>query len=296
MVRDVAQTLQCCRIGSFEKERSVPHRRRDFSKRFLVRPGHRVSLEDLDSGETNGWARGDELEAALRRSLSQIDELQYLLYAEKQRALLIVLQAMDAGGKDGLIRHVMSGFNPQGCSVTSFKVPTQEEAQHDFLWRIHRRVPGLGEVGIFNRSHYEDVLVARVRGLVPRGVWSRRYDMINAFERHLTDNGVVMLKFFLHISRKEQKKRLQARLDDPARQWKFSPADLQERKRWSAYVKAYEGVLERCSTPHAPWYVIPSDRKWFRNLAVADIIVENLESLKMTFPRPTFDPSTIRIR
>jgi PPK2 family polyphosphate:nucleotide phosphotransferase len=254
-----------------------------------------VSLSDYDPADTAGWRRGEEIDVALRQSLSRIDELQHLLYAENRRALLIVLQAMDAGGKDGLIRHVMSGFNPQGCSVTSFKVPTSEEADHDFLWRIHRNVPRLGEVGIFNRSHYEDVLVARVRGLVPRDVWSRRYEVINAFERQLADNTVVILKFFLHISRKEQRKRLQARLDDPARQWKFSPGDLEERKRWPAYMKAYEDVLERCSTPHAPWYVIPSDRKWFRNLAVADIIVERLESLKMKFPPPAHDLQRFRI-
>lgn len=265
------------------------------SERFLVRPGRAVSLSDLDPRDTAGWRRGEALENAQRRHLERIDEMQYLLHAEHRRSLLIVLQAMDAGGKDGLIRHVMSGFNPQGCSVTSFRPPSEEEADHDFLWRIHRHVPRRGEVGIFNRSHYEDVLVARVRGLVPRKVWSRRYEMINAFEKHLADNDVVILKFFLHISKQEQKERLQARLEDPTRRWKFSPGDLEDRKRWGAYRRAYEEALRRCSTRHAPWWVIPADRKWFRNFAVASILVDVMVSLKMRFPRPAFDPSEFRI-
>jgi len=264
--------------------------------RFLVQPGRPVSLSDRDPDDTAGWHRAARLEEALQRNLARIDELQFLLYAESRRALLIVLQAMDAGGKDGLIRHVMGGFNPQGCSVTSFKVPTPEEAAHDFLWRIHRHVPRRGEIGIFNRSHYEDVLVARVHGLVPRQVWSQRYDLINDFEKLLIRHDVVILKFFLHISKQEQKKRLQARLDDPTRRWKFSLGDLDERKRWSAYMQAYEDALQRCSTPGAPWYVIPADKKWFRNLAVSEIIVETLESLDMKFPSPSFDPTKVRIR
>jgi len=265
------------------------------SKRFLIKPGSSVSLSDHDTEDTAGWRRDGEVDLILRQSLSRIEQLQYLLFAEHRRSLLIVLQAMDAGGKDGLIRHVMSGFNPQGCSVTSFKVPTTEEAEHDFLWRIHHRIPRLGEIGIFNRSHYEDLLVPRVHGLVPREVWSRRYEAINEFERHLAESSVIILKFFLHISRKEQKVRLQARLEDPSRNWKFSPGDLEERKLWPAYMKAYEDILERCSTPHAPWYVIPADRKWFRNLAVADIIVARLKSLKMKFPPPAYDPKSLKI-
>jgi len=264
-------------------------------KRFLVEPGRSVSLSRHDPGETAGWKRDKRYDKALERYMTRLDELQYLLYAEKRHALLIVLQAMDAGGKDGLVRHVMTGFNPQGCSVTSFKEPTPEEAEHDFLWRIHRHAPRLGDVGIFNRSHYEDVLIVRVHDLVPRKVWSRRYKMINEFEEHLSGNGVVILKFFLHISKGEQRRRLQARLDDPSRQWKFSPGDLEERKLWPDYMRAYEQALERCSTKHAPWYVIPADRKWFRNLAVAEIIVETLEDLDMRLPAPSFDPSKMRI-
>ncbi len=284
------------RRGADETGDEVPKPAWRLSQRFLIEPGRAVSLSHRDTDDTAGWQRGKDLDTSLRRSLSRIDELQHLLYAENRRALLIVLQAMDAGGKDGTIRHVMSGFNPQGCSVASFKTPTPEESGHDFLWRIHRHVPRRGEVGIFNRSHYEDVLVARVRGLVPRTIWSRRYDMINAFEKHLADNDVIIVKFFLHISRKEQKERLQARLDDPARQWKFSLGDLEDRRRWPAYMRAYEDVLERCSAPHAPWYVVPADRKWFRNLVVAEILVETLESLGMRFPPPALDPSRVRIR
>ncbi len=270
-------------------------REKRMKERFLVSPGRRVSLSKHDPDDTAGWSRGKRYDRALERCMSRLDELQYLLYAEKRHALLVVLQAMDAGGKDGLVRHVMTGFNPQGCSVTSFKAPTPEEAEHDFLWRIHHHVPRLGDVGIFNRSHYEDVLIVRVHDLVPRKVWSRRYAIINDFEKHLSESGVVILKFFLHISEDEQRRRLQARLDDPARQWKFSPGDLEERKLWPDYMRAYEQALERCSTSYAPWYVIPADHKWFRNLAVAEILVDTLEGLNMKLPRPDFDPSKVRI-
>ncbi len=202
---------------------------------------------------------------------------------------------MDASGKDGTIRHVMRGVNPQGTTVTSFKKPSDEEADHDFLWRIHKAVPRKGDIGIFNRSHYEDVLVVRVHNLVPEDAWSERYDQINAFEKNLSENGIVILKFYLHISKDEHKKRFQDRLDDPTRHWKISPADFSERPHWDAYTEAFEAVLTRCNTEWAPWYVIPANRKWFRNLAVGSAIVEKLESLDMNFPEPSFDVSAIQI-
>jgi PPK2 family polyphosphate:nucleotide phosphotransferase len=203
---------------------------------------------------------------------------------------------MDTSGKDGTIKHVMTGVNPQGCRVTAFKQPTPDELDHDFLWRIHRAVPARGEIGIFNRSHYEDVVVVRVHGLAPRETWRARYDQINAFERMLTRNGVVILKFFLHISRDEQRERLQARLDDPAKNWKFSEGDLAERARWDQYVAAYEDAISRCTTEWAPWRIIPADRKWVRNAAVAHTIIETLEALKMRWPRPRIDVGRIVIK
>jgi PPK2 family polyphosphate:nucleotide phosphotransferase len=215
--------------------------------------------------------------------------LQNKFYAEKKRALLIVLQGMDTAGKDGTIRHVMSGINPQGCSVTAFKVPNSEELSHDFLWRIHKAVPERGMIGIFNRSQYEDVLVVRVHKLVPKDIWQARYDEINRFERNLAENDVKILKFFLHISKEEQKKRLDDRLHDPHKKWKLSKADGKERKLWDDYVAAYEAMLHQCSTEYAPWFIIPSDHKWFRNLAVSRIIVETLEGFDMHFPQSPED-------
>jgi len=210
--------------------------------------------------------------------------------------VLVVLQAMDAAGKDGVVRHVMAGLNPQACRVTSFKVPSALEKQHDFLWRIHQAVPPVGEIGVFNRSQYEDVLVARVRQLAAPAVWKARYEMINGFERYLADNGVTIVKFFLHISREEQARRLQDRLDDPERNWKFTPADIEERRFWDDYQRAYEDLLGRCSTPWAPWFVIPSDRKWYRNWAVADILRTTLEKMDIRFPPPLHDARDLRRR
>jgi PPK2 family polyphosphate:nucleotide phosphotransferase len=232
----------------------------------------------------------------LAENVGHLEELQYKLYADNRHALLVVLQALDAGGKDGTIRHVMTGFNPQGCHVTSSKVPSAEEADHDYLWRIHKALPPRGDIGIFNRSHYEDVLVVRVHDLVPKKVWSRRYDQINAFEKILAENGMTIVKFFLHISKEEQKRRFQARLDDKAKHWKLAAGDFEERKHWDDYVEAYEDCLRRCSTAHAPWYVIPSDKKWFRNLAVSSILVETLEALDLEYPEPSLDISTIRLQ
>ena len=265
-------------------------------KRFTVRPHTRLKLGEFDPDDTAGFEKGDKTHARLEKNISRMEDLQYRLYAESRRALLIILQGMDAGGKDGTVRHVMSGLNPQGCRVTSFKVPSAEEAGHDFLWRIHKAAPAHGEIGIFNRSHYEDVLVVRVHRLVPKPVWSARYAQINAFEKLLTENGVTILKFFLHISKQEQKERLEARLEDSTRNWKISPADLKERERWNDYVKAYEAVLEKCSTSATPWFIIPSNKKWFRNLAVSQIIVETLEQMNPKFPKPAFDISKLKVK
>ena len=262
--------------------------------KLMVRPEKRLALADSDPGETLGLQKEAAIEKT-EKTIARLDELQYLMYAEHRRALLVVLQGMDGAGKDGTIRHVMRGLNPQGCRVTSFKAPSAEEADHDFLWRVHRAAPPSGEVAIFNRSHYEDVLAARVRKLVPKDVWSRRYDHINRFEQLLTDSGVVVVKFFLHISKDEQRQRFEERLGDPTKQWKLSPGDFEDRKQWDEYAAAHEEALTRCSTPAAPWFVVPADRKWFRNFTVSRILVETLEALDMRFPKPAFDVSRIEL-
>jgi PPK2 family polyphosphate:nucleotide phosphotransferase len=263
------------------------------SERLVVAPDSKVKLSRIDPGSTPGVRDRAQAERLLERNVERLFDLQYRLYAENRRSLLIVLQAMDAAGKDGTIRNVMRGLNPQGCSVTPFKQPSAEELDHDFLWRVHQAVPARGDIGIFNRSHYEDVLVVRVLDLAPRSVWSGRFEQINAFEEMLTANDTVILKFYLHISKEEQLERFRARLDDPEKNWKFAPGDLETRKHWDAYVKAYEDVLSRCSKKGAPWFVIPSNRKWYRNLAVSQIIVETLSSLDMRFPKPQFDVSKV---
>jgi PPK2 family polyphosphate:nucleotide phosphotransferase len=264
-------------------------------KRLLVRPGERVSLPDWDPDDTLGLDKDDGYRAALEKSVARLDELQYLLYADSRHALVVVLQGIDAAGKDGTIRHVMTGLNPQGCHVTGFKAPSLEEAGHDFLWRVHRAVPARGDIAIFNRSHYEDVLVPRVRRLVPKKVWSARYEQINQFEQMLVENRVTILKLFLHISKDEQKRRLEERLKDPTKQWKISPADFMDRKNWTQYMAAYEDLLQRCSTTAAPWYVVPANHKWFRNLAVSRIIVETLETLELEFPKPAVDVKRMKL-
>jgi PPK2 family polyphosphate:nucleotide phosphotransferase len=225
----------------------------------------------------------------LKELNDRLEELQELLYAEGKHKILIVLQAMDSGGKDGTIRHVFDGTNPQGVKVASFKKPTDEELARDYLWRVHHHAPGSGEITIFNRSHYEDVLVVRVHNLVPAEVWGRRYDHINAFEKLLADEGTTILKFYLHISKEEQKERLQARLDEPHKRWKFAKGDLAERALWDDYEEAFEAVLSTTSTEWAPWYVIPADRKWYRNLVISKILVETLEGLDMCYPDPEED-------
>jgi PPK2 family polyphosphate:nucleotide phosphotransferase len=265
------------------------------SKKLMVKPGKKLKLADHDPDDSHGFTK-EMADRQLVKHRARLDQLQDLLYAGKQHALLIVLQALDAGGKDGTIRHVMSGVNPQSCDVTSFKAPTAEELGHDFLWRVHKAVPIKGTIGIFNRSHYEDVLIARVHKLVPKSVWSKRYSHINDFERMLADSGVKIVKFFLHISKDEQKRRFEQRLSDPNKNWKSTPADFEERKLWDQYTAAFEAALSKCSADWAPWYVIPADKKWFRNLAVSQIIVEALESLDMKYPKIEFDPASIVIK
>jgi PPK2 family polyphosphate:nucleotide phosphotransferase len=248
--------------------------------------GSAFRLSQCAADDTHGVSK-QHAGKTLPEHVKKLSGLHDLLYAEHKRSLLIVLQGMDAAGKDGTIKHVMSGVNPQGCTVTSFKEPSHIELDHDFLWRIHAAVPGKGTLGIFNRSHYEDVLIARVHGLVEPAVWKRRYDEINDFEKMLTENGVCILKFFLHMSNEEQNRRFEERQSDPDKNWKSSPADFKERKYWDQYQEAYEAAVRKCGTKDAPWYVIPSDHKWFRNFAVAEVIIQTLESFKMRFPEGT---------
>ncbi len=265
-----------------------------FSAAFTIDPRKKVKLSAIDASSTGELKSKQEANGLLQKNIERLADLQYRLAAENKRALLVILQGMDAAGKDGTIRHVMSGLNPQGCRVTSFKVPAGAETGHDFLWRIHRAVPAFGEIGIFNRSQYEDVLVARVHNLVPKPVWSCRYEQINAFEKMLSENGTTILKFFLHISPGEQKKRLEARVDDPSKNWKITPADVGERKYWGDYMQAYEDAIRKCGTEWAPWFVIPADKKWFRNLAVSEIIAEALEQMNPKTPKPAMDLSRVR--
>jgi PPK2 family polyphosphate:nucleotide phosphotransferase len=267
---------------------------KNLARELLVPVDSAVQLADIDPGDTHGVQKAA---AANRLSKNQerLAELQYLLYAEAKRALLVVLQGIDAGGKDGTIRHVMSGLNPQGVSVTSFKVPEGAEKRHDYLWRVHCAVPEHGMIGIFNRSHYEDVLIVRVHSLVAKPVWSKRFQQINDFERMLSENGVTSLKFLLYIGKDEQAKRFRERLEDKSKNWKFSPADVEEREYWGRYIEAYQDVLRKCSTPWAPWYVVPSNRKWFRNLAVSEIMLACLEGMNLHYPKPAADLSQVKI-
>jgi len=266
----------------------------DFRDKFRIKPGTKVDLDAFDPEFRDERFDKESAAAELEGLRHRLQELQFLLYAEGRHSLLICLQALDAGGKDGTIRHVVGPLNPQGTKVHCFKQPTTEEAAHDFLWRVHRRVPARGEIAIFNRSHYEDVLVARVRELVPKKVWSQRYRLINEFEKNLAAGKTHILKFFLHISKEEQLERFKQRLDDPTRHWKISTSDYSERERWSSYQKAYEEALGRTSTEYAPWFVIPANRKWFRNLAISNIITETLDSLDMAFPPASVDLDKVR--
>lgn len=262
---------------------------------MLVKPGTKVKLKDHDPDDTGAYRSEEEAEPKLQAYLAEMAKLQYLLYADNRYALLIVLQGIDTSGKDGIARHVLTAFNPIGLKMVSFKVPSEEERDHDFLWRIHKHTPAQGDITVFNRSHYEDVLVVRVEELVLPKVWKARYQQINIFEKILTENNTVVLKFFLHISKKEQKERFEARLKDPTKQWKFSRGDLKVRARWDDYQKAYEDALSKCSTDWAPWHIVPADKKWYRNLYVAEQIVQSLRALNLKYPKPTEDLSKIVI-
>jgi PPK2 family polyphosphate:nucleotide phosphotransferase len=266
----------------------------DYAKKFMVKSGAKVRLSKIDPSFKGKHESHEEAVPAIAKHCARMEKLQYLLYADGNKSLLVVLQALDAAGKDGVLRHVFSGMNPQGTAVFGFKQPSKEELAHDFLWRAHLRTPAKGEVVIFNRSHYEDVLVVRVHKLVPQSVWSKRYDLINDFEKLLTDTGTRILKFYLHISPQEQLARFAQRLDDPARNWKISESDYSERKLWPEYVAAYEDAMELTSTKHAPWFVIPSNHKWFRDLAVSQIIADTMEDMGLKLPPAQVNIADIR--
>jgi PPK2 family polyphosphate:nucleotide phosphotransferase len=266
----------------------------NYHKKFRVKPGEKIRLKDFDPQFAGKHEKKKSAFQKIEKLQKRMDELQFQLYAEQERSLLICLQAPDAGGKDGVIRHVIGSMNPQGCRVAGFKQPSAEERAHDFLWRIEQKTPKRGEIVIFNRSHYEDVLIVRVHNLVPKKIWSQRYEQINDFERRLAANGTHILKFFLHISKEEQLQRFKDRLDDPGRHWKISEADYTERQYWDDYEAAYEDALGKCSTDDAPWFVIPSDHKWFRNLAISHIVVETMERLRIQVPKPTVNIADIR--
>jgi PPK2 family polyphosphate:nucleotide phosphotransferase len=253
---------------------------------FTLPPGSKFRLEEFDPGYTGKYDDDDDAKKDAKENLKRLYELQEMMYAQGKRALLIVFQGMDTSGKDGVIKDVVGAFNPQGAHIHSFKVPNSEELAHDYLWRVHKVTPARGTVGVFNRSQYEDVLVVRVAKLAPKEVWSKRYDHINDFERLLSDCGVSIVKFFLHISSEEQVERLRDRQETPSKQWKFSPGDLDVRKQWDEYQRAYEDALTLCNTEHAPWYVIPANRKWYRDLAVSTILVQTMEKMDLRYPDP----------
>ena len=267
----------------------------NYGKKLIVKPGSKVWLKRFDPGYEGKHKSRKSALPEIEENRQKMDDLQYLMFAENKHSLLVVLQGLDAAGKDGTVRHVFTGMNPAGCLSVSFKEPTPKELAHDFLWRVHPPVPAKGSVVIFNRSHYEDVLIVRVHGLVPEKVWSKRYDEINDFERLIaTENNTTILKFFLHISKDEQLARFKKRLDDPTRQWKISESDYKEREYWDDYTRAFEDVLNKTSTDHAPWFIIPSNHKWFRNLAISEIIVRQMEAMDMQFPKPTVNLAEIR--
>jgi PPK2 family polyphosphate:nucleotide phosphotransferase len=266
----------------------------NYHKKFMVEPGSKVRLAKIDPGFAGKHVSRQAAIAATARQIKRIDRLQYLLYADASQSLLIVLQGLDAAGKDGLIRHLFTGVNPQGVTVRSFKKPTEVEAAHDFLWRAHLPAPAKGEIAIYNRSYYEDVLVVRVHKWVAHSVWSKRYDLINDFEATLGHNGTRILKFYLHISPEEQLARFKERLEDPTRQWKISESDYAEREFWPQYLEAYEEALQRTSSKRAPWYVIPANHKWFRNLVVSQIIADTMDEMGLTLPAPRSDLTAMR--
>ena len=266
---------------------------KSFVSRFRIAPGQHVRLSKIRPDYKGNYEKHQALET-VEELCEQMGDLQQKLFAERKRSLLIILQGLDAAGKDGVIQHVIGTMNPDSCRVANFKQPTQQELAHDFLWRIEAQTPAKGEVSIFNRSQYEDVLIVRVHNLVPKSVWSTHYEQINDFERRLVANGTKILKFFLHISKEEQLRRFEQRLDDPAKRWKISEADYAERECWDDYMRAYEDALARCNTDEAPWFVIPADHKWFRDLAISEIIVSTMEAMKFQVPQPTVDIEEIR--
>lgn len=267
----------------------------NYLKELIVKPGSKIRLKHLDPGYHGKHESHKSALSEIQEYLQKMEQLQYLMYSEKKHSLLIVLQGLDAAGKDGVVRHALTGMNPSGCVESNFKQPTAEELAHDFLWRVHPHVPAKGSVAIFNRSHYEDVLVVRVHKLVPEKVWSKRYDQINDFEKLIvSENNTTILKFFLYISKQEQLARFAKRLDDPARQWKISESDYKERDYWKDYTEAFEDVLSKTSTEHAPWFIIPSNHKWFRDLSISQIITRTMEEMKMQLPKPTVNLAEIR--
>lgn len=267
----------------------------NYRKQFIVKPRAEIRLKHFDSGYHNKHESHKKALSPIQENLQKMEQLQYRMYAENKHSLLIVLQGLDAAGKDGVVRHVLTGMNPAGCVSVNFKEPTKQDLAHDFLWRVHPHVPARGSVAIFNRSHYEDVLVVRVHRLAPEKVWSKRYDEINQFERLIAmQNNTAILKFFLHISKEEQLERFKKRLDDPDRQWKISDTDYKERDYWSDYTRAFEDVLNKTSTDYAPWFIIPSNHKWFRDLAISQIIVQRIEDMDIQLPKPTVNLAEIR--
>jgi PPK2 family polyphosphate:nucleotide phosphotransferase len=266
-----------------------------YRKKFIVKAGDEIRLKHFDPGYDGKHQSRKSAIPETEENLQKMQQLQYRMYAENKHSLLIVLQGLDAAGKDGVVRHVLTGMNPSGCVSVNFKEPTKEDLAHDFLWRVHPHVPPKGSVAIFNRSHYEDVLVVRVHELVPEKVWSKRYGAINDFERLIvTENDTTILKFFLHISKEEQLDRFEKRLDDPDRQWKISDSDYKEREYWPDYIKAFEDVLTKTSTDYAPWFIIPSNHKWFRDLAISQIIVRQMQDMNIQMPKPTVNLAEIR--
>ena len=263
---------------------------------YLIAPHSKVKLSRLSTSDHDGFRDKDAAELVVARHTEQLNEFQEVFYASQAKAMLIVLQGMDTAGKDGTIRHIFSGINPQGCDVSSFKVPTPLEARHDFLWRCQAATPPRGMIGIFNRSHYEDVLAPRIHGQIDKKTVQRRLHDINAWEQTLANEDVIVLKFFLHISREEQTERLQSRIDTPDKHWKLSPADFEERRFWPKYMDAYEDILRHTSHKHAPWFVIPSDHKWYRNVAISTILLEAMKGLKLKYPLPTFNPEGIDLK
>ena len=268
---------------------------KDITNKLTVTEGKKINLQKL-SPEYDFSINEKKAEYVLKQNLKKrMSDLQYRLYAERKKALLIVFQGIDTSGKDSTIRHVISAFNPQSCTVKAFKEPTTEDLSHDFLWRIHKSVPAKGEIVIFNRSHYEDIIQPRVHKTIHKSIWSQRYEHINAFEKCLSDSNIKIIKFFLHISKEEQRKRLEERLNDPSKHWKVSERDMEDRKFWSSYTVAYQDIIKRCSNTWAPWYIIPANKKWFRNLAVGLIIVDTIERMKPKFPKPAINLSKIVI-